>query len=142
MQIIRQKGSNLCWQSNTTSPSDNDHVVLADGCDKANNTNTRFKVLPKGQLLHVNSGKCVHPFTGEPTAGKELVFWEPCSPEQVYTLHPPGGMLGYRESGLCVHPKENTGSGLLALREDCTAKSADARFQFEMWKGAASPGEG
>ena len=143
MLRIRHKDSNFCWQPETPIAADNSPVILAAGCDTVDNTKVRFKLLPSGQLLHVDNGKCVRPLGGKAAEGVELVFWESCPWDQSYRLLA-GGRLQDAKSGLCVHP--NNGGSLASSKStlvlgSCLANKTSTRFQFEMWNAAASSGE-
>lgn len=92
------------------NPAMNEKAVLSDDCTSSN---SKFKWLASGALMHINSGACLHPYNGSstPSNGTYWVFFPNCENFGHIQYDPTSqNSIKHRTSTSCIHPEGGSGT--------------------------------
>lgn len=92
------------------TPAMNEKAVFSNDCTSSN---SKFKWLASGALMHINSGTCLHPYNGSstPTNGTYWVFYPNCGDYGHIQYDPTSqNSIKHRSSPSCIHPEGGSGT--------------------------------
>lgn len=105
------------------TPAMNEKAVLTDDCTASN---SKFKWLTSGALMHINSGSCLHPLEGSstPSNGTYWVFFPNCDNKgHIQYESTSQKSIKHRSSTSCIHPEGGSGTPAagtkLVFGQDC-----------------------
>lgn len=92
------------------TPAMNEKAVFSNDCTSSN---SKFKWLASGALMHINSGTCLHPYNGSstPSNGTYWVFFPNCENYGHIQYDPTSqNSIKHRTSPSCIHPEGGSGT--------------------------------
>ncbi len=92
------------------TPAMNEKAVFSNDCTSSN---SKFKWLASGAIMHINSGACLHPLGGSntPSNGTYWVFFPNCEDYSHIKYDPTSqSSIKHRSSPSCIHPEGGSGT--------------------------------